>query len=313
MGKTVLTIDDIVSFSNASGYEVQLGFADSKACSPRFLDIKPINDASKTDISFCRFDDKRGKGWVKNSGAGCVIVPLSMMGDECLKPYTTYVFAEYPRLALLHLIKLHWKMEDNHFGYEEAIHPTSSIGKNVKLGRNCVIGPYVEIGDGTQIGNNTTISNAKIGRNCRIGSCVTVGGDGFGFEDEGGDVEPFPHIGGVWIGDDVRIGSSTCIDRASLGQTIIENKVKIDNLVHIAHNVKIGEASKIIAMSIIGGSTTIGKNSWIAPGSSVRDWVEIGKDSIVGLGAVVVGNIPDDTAVVGNPAKPITKTRKRYK
>lgn len=275
--------------------------------------IEPINTASNTDITFCRFEDERAEGWITATAAGCVIVPIKFENSYFLKPSTIYIFADHPRLALLNLINTYWQNQDFDDVGNTGIHPDAEIGENVKIGKFCVIGADVKIGDHTVIGNNTTIMHAKIGQRCHIGSNVTIGGEGFGFEDEGEDVLTFPHLGGVTIGDDVRVGSSTCIDRASLGDTIIEDLVKIDNLVHVAHNVFIGRASKVIAMTIIGGSTKIGQQSWIAPGSCLRDWIEIGDRALVGMGAVVTRNVEDHQAVVGNPAKPIEKTKKRYR
>lgn len=276
--------------------------------------IEPLDLARANDISFCRFEDERVAGWLKNSQAGFVFLPPSLQGKDFLPLETTYIFADHPRLAILNFINEFWtQSSDEVFDNDLDVHPNATLGKNVKIGRYCSIGSDVTIDDNSTIGNNTTIMHATIGKNCVIGSNVTIGGDGFGFEDEDNEVIAFPHLGGVIIGDCVRIGSSTCVDRASLGNTIIEDHAKIDNLVHVAHNVKIGRAAKVIAMSIIGGSTTIGKNSWVAPGASLRDWISVGDNALVGLGAVVTRNVEDGQAVVGNPARVIEKTKNRYR
>ena len=303
---------DLILFCDHQGYNLIPSRDGLTGEMTRITGVEPIDSASKLDISFCRFDDSRADRWLRKSNAGFIFITPSMENSTALKPETCYIVANYPRLALLKFVQKFWTEDDAEYS-EHAIHPTAILGKNVKIGKNCVIGANVSIGDSTIVGNNTTIKHAKIGSRCSIGSCVTIGGDGFGFEDIDGDVLNFPHLGTVEIGDDVRIGSSTCIDRASLGKTIIKDKVKIDNLVHVAHNVVVGEASKIIAMSIIGGSTKIGKNTWIAPGVSVRDWVDIGSDVLVGMGAVVTKSVPDGQAVIGNPAKSIEKSKNRYR
>lgn len=317
IGSLNIKKDELINFCNQFSYILQypqIGTALKKGQSEYIITgIEPINTASSSDITFCRFEDEFAELWIKTTKAGCVIVPKSFENASFLKPKTTYIFADYPRLALLNLINLFWHDNDMDHDVGTGIHPDAEIGENVKIGKFCVIGPDVKIGDDTVIGNNTTIMHAQIGQRCHVGSSVTIGGEGFGFEDEGDDVLNFPHLGGVIIGDDVRIGSSTCIDRASLGNTIIEDLVKIDNLVHVAHNVIIGRATKVIAMTIIGGSTKIGQKSWIAPGVSLRDWISIGDNALVGLGAVVTKNVEDDQAVIGNPAKPIEKTKKRYR
>ena len=137
---------------------------------------------------------------------------------------------------------------------------------------------------------------------------TTIGGTGFGYEkNTDGEFELFPHIGGVRIEKNVDIGANTCIDRGTLGNTIIGAGSKIDNLVHIAHNVKIGRNCAIIAHSMIGGSTVINDNCWVAPSACVRDGISIGSNSIIGLGSVVVKPIPDNEVWAGNPARKFEK------
>ena len=311
IGRLSVNAEELIDFCNRYGFSVRPA-ENSPEPMVSLTGIEPINSAAACDISFCRFEDERADQWISSSNAGCVIVPLTYKNSSVLRAETVYVFAEHPRLALLNFINTFWSGDDD-FVPEDGIHPDAKIGENVRIGKFCVIGADVEIGDHSVIGNNTTIMHARIGQHCHIGSSVTIGGEGYGFEDEDEDVLTFPHLGGVHIGNHVRIGSSTCVDRASLGNTIIEDKVKIDNLVHIAHNVVIGRAAKVVAMTIVGGSTKIGQNSWIAPGVSLRDWIDIGDNALVGMGAVVTRNVEDNTAVVGNPAKPIEKTKKRYR
>ena len=116
-------------------------------------------------------------------------------------------------------------------------------------------------------------------------------------------LEKFPHIGTVIIEDDVEIGSNTCIDRGTLGDTIIGEGVRIDNLVHISHNVEIGRHSAVIANAMVGGGTKIGELSWVAPSSSVRDRLEIGDNSVIGLASVVTKDISPNKTVMGSPAR----------
>lgn len=180
----------------------------------------------------------------------------------------------------------------------------SIIGKNVSIGANSVIGKC-EIGDDTIIGANVTIyDRCIIKKRVKINSGTVIGADGFGYHKlDDGTLLKFPHIGSVLIEDDVEIGANTCIDRATLGLTHLKKGVKIDNLVHIAHNVIIGENSTIIALSMIGGSTRIGDNTWIAPSVALRDGLIIGADCMIGMGSIVTKNVPDGETWLGNPAK----------
>ncbi len=111
----------------------------------------------------------------------------------------------------------------------------------------------------------------------------------------------------------MEIGSCTCIDRGSIGDTEIGDDCKIDNLIHIAHNVHMGRRCKVIALAIIGGSVVLGDDTWVAPAAAIRDWRKVGKNAVIGIGAVVTKDIPEGETVVGNPAKPIATTQHRYK
>jgi len=146
--------------------------------------------------------------------------------------------------------------------------------------------------------------NVKIGKNVIIRPGTVIGGKAVGFyAGEKDEFVAFPQIGGVIIEDDVEIGCNTCIDRGAVGDTVIGQGSKIDNLVHIAHNVKIGRECFVVALSGIGGSAKIGDYTWIGFQSCVRDWVNVGKRVIVGMCSAVVNDVPNDAIVTGVPAK----------
>lgn len=177
------------------------------------------------------------------------------------------------------------------------IHPTSVVDEGC------------EIGLGTKIWHFSHImSGCKLGENCNIGANCTIGGVGFGYEkDETGDYELIPHIENVIIKDNVEIGNNTTIDRAVMGSTVLEENVKVDNLVHIAHGVKIGRNSMIIANAMIAGSVELGENVWIAPSSSIINGVSIGKNTIIGMGTVILKQVGEKDVMIGNPGRSIKK------
>ena len=189
------------------------------------------------------------------------------------------------------------------------IHPSSSISSNVKIGHNVVIENNVVIEEFTIIGSNTVIlKNTKIGKRVKIGCNNTIGGTGFGYEkNENNKYELIPHIGNVIIEDDVEIGNNTTIDKAVIGSTFIRKNSKVDNLVHIAHGVEIGENSLIIANSMIAGSVKIGKNVWVAPSVSILNKKTIKDNSVIGMGAVVLRDVENNEVIVGNPGKLLKK------
>jgi UDP-3-O-[3-hydroxymyristoyl] glucosamine N-acyltransferase LpxD len=183
------------------------------------------------------------------------------------------------------------------------IHPTARIGRNVVLGRG------VRIGAGTVIYHNAVIGDeVSIGQRCVIKSCAVVGEEGFGFErDTLGKAVRLPHIGTVLIGDEVEVGSLTTICRGTIGDTILRNGCKIDDHVHVSHNVDVGEDAFVIACAEVSGGVKIGPRAWIAPNASILNQLSIGADAIVGLGGVVVKSVPDGAVVAGNPAKPFLR------
>lgn len=159
---------------------------------------------------------------------------------------------------------------------ETFIHPNAIIGKNTTIHK----GTYID--DGVIIGDN-----------------CTIGGVGFGYEDN----EQIPHKGNVILKSGVHIGNNTCIDRAVIGSTFIDEETKIDNLVHIAHGCSIGKNSKIIAGAVLCGSVRVGNNVWIAPNASIRQGLTIGDNAVIGLGSVVVKDVSEGKTVKGNPAR----------
>lgn len=137
----------------------------------------------------------------------------------------------------------------------------------------------------------------------RTGQHVVIGGEGFGFYKG----QRVPHIGGVTIGQDVEIGSGTCIDRGTLGDTIIGDRTKIDNLVHLAHNCVIGKDCMIVAHATICGSVIIEDGVWVGAGATILQKLRIGKGAVIGAGAVVTKDVPAGATVVGNPARILSK------
>jgi acetyltransferase-like isoleucine patch superfamily enzyme len=169
----------------------------------------------------------------------------------------------------------------------------------------------ISIGERTWMGGHVVLANCVIGDDCTIWHNVTIGGDGFSFEvdERNGNVVKLPHFGRVIIGDRVEIQSGTQIARGSLGDTIIEDDVKIDQLVHIAHNCHVKKGTLIPAGAMLAGSVTVGEYSWIAPETAIMNGATLGRCSMTGLGAVVTKDVGDNELVIGVPAR---KLRDRF-
>ena len=264
-------------------------------------------DKLQSSIHSITWCNDKNLHYLSNFDSTNVVIINQTISDE-LKSSLNCIISDNPRRTFQEILSKHFvKPRKNSISpsanIESPLGLNPFIGSNVVIEENCVIGNNVSILHNTVILNGTVI-----GDNVSIGSNNTVGGIGFGYEkNEQGEFEIIPHLGNVIIGNNVDIGNNTCIDRAVLGSTIINDNVKVDNLVHIAHGVEIGSNSVIIANAMIAGSVNIGRDSWIAPSSSVLNKLEVGDNSLVGLGAVVLKNVESNSIVAGNPAKFIRK------
>jgi UDP-3-O-[3-hydroxymyristoyl] glucosamine N-acyltransferase len=193
------------------------------------------------------------------------------------------------------------------------------IGENAQIGNNVKIYPQVYVGDNVVIGDNTTIfagvklySETVIGKNCIIHSGTVIGSDGFRFNPEN-EVKKVPQIGNVLIEDDVEIGANCAIDRATLGSTILRKGVKFDNLIHIAHNVEIGENTYFAAHGVVAGSTKIGKNCMFSGQVGIVGHLNVADNTIITAQSGISKSITKKGEVyMGSPAFDANKYRKAY-
>lgn len=190
------------------------------------------------------------------------------------------------------------------------ISPEVKLGKNVRIGHNCTLDGDITIGENTVIWNNVVIVNrVRIGRDCFIQSGTIIGHDDYAYtEDADHRKRMIKHYGGVVIGDDVWLGKNVCINRGTIDDTVLEDGVKIDDLCQISHNCILKEDAALAYPCSLGGSTYVGRNGYIS-GAIVRNQCTIGDNAFVGMGAVVVKDVPPGETVVGNPARPLVRKR----
>ena len=190
------------------------------------------------------------------------------------------------------------------------VEKSSTIGKDVYIGPHCYIGNNVKIGDKTKILANVCIyGKTQIGSNSVILSNTTIGSEGFSFYFDADEFFHFPHLGSVLIGDNVWIGSNCTVEKSQIDQTIIEDHVKIDDIVHVGHNSIVKKDTQITAGSVISGRAKIGKGCWIAPNSVIDAGCEIGDGCIVGTASLVMSNFPKNSVIAGSPARLLKKTK----
>lgn len=255
--------------------------------------VASLNHVATSDLTFCNVLPEKINGGVFITSDDSAHTATNSNG---------LIIVENPRLEFIKALSfLNIKIGFSSWELPADIHPTATIGQNVVIEKGCVVGPN------TTIEHNVVLhAGTRVGEGSRIRSCSSVGGDGFGFERlEDGTPLRFPHLGGVVIGDNVEIGALNSVARGTLSDTIIEDGVKTDNLVHIAHNCQIGAGCLITACAELSGGVHLGENVWVGPNSSFMQKLVIGAGAVVGLGAVVTKNVEENTVVAGSPAKKV--------
>ncbi len=267
--------------------------------------------------------------YIYTTQATAVLVSSDFVPEKPIS--TTLIKTDNVLVAFAKLLEFYQSTQKAKSGISEraAIDSTVQMGENVyighfavieegaKIGNNVAIYPNTYIGSQAVIGDNTTIyagvniySQSVIGAHCTIHSGAVIGADGFGFAPEGEEYVKIPQIGNVVIEDGVEIGANTCIDRATLGSTIIRKNVKLDNLVQVAHNVEIGESTAFASQVGVSGSTKIGRNCIFAGQVGVAGHLKIGDKVIIGAQSGVSKGIGDNQIMLGSPAVPVVEEKK---
>ena len=291
--------------------------------------VSSFDDACSHDITFAI--ESKYLSDLQQTKAGVIIVPDTFKFDQDHCRNIIVLKTDNPKASFFKLVSLFHpekiKLPCIHnnadigyhvkFGKNPIVESNVFIGDNVKIGDNVHLMPGVYVGDNVFIGDNTLIKpnvtlmeKTRIGNNVIIHSGTVIGSDGFGFTQDAGTHEKIIHTGYVHIGNHVEIGACNTIDRGTLGMTIIGNGVKTDNLVHIAHNVKVGDNTLIVAQVGIAGSTRLGKNVIIAGKAGITGHVTIGDNCIVGPFAGVYSDVPENEIVSGIPHMPHGQWRK---
>ena len=272
--------------------------------SKKFSNLKPIGRENKDSIIWV--SDKYDLSEVIKKTKSNIIICKYNYAHFIIDKKKTFITTENPRLLFSKIIKKFFSVNIIPSIHNTAIIETDTIGKDCFIGANTVIGKSI-IGKKCNIMPNVTIyDNVEIGDYTTVHSGSCLGVDGFGYErNKDGILEKIEHVAGLTIGTNVEIGSNTSIGRGCLSNTIIGNNVKINNNVHIAHNTIIGKNSIVMANVTICGSVTIDECVHLAPGSTIRNGLSIGKKSQLGLGAVLTKNMPPKEIWAGIPAKKI--------
>lgn len=284
--------------------------------------VNSLEEASPTQLSFVA--SQKAVASAKSSQAGCLLVPTGFDRPDGV----TVIRVDDPRAAFARMIAvLHPARKETPGTHSTAIvAPTARIGEGSYIGAyvtigeyarvadgctvhsGCHIGEYAEIGEGCLLHPNVTLyPHVRVGRRVILHAGCVIGADGFGFAFSGGRYEKFPQIGSVEIADDVEIGANTCIDRAALGVTRIGEGTKLDNLVHIGHNCRVGKHVVIAAQAGFSGGVNVGDNAVIGGQVGVGEKASIVSRAIIGGQAGVLSGKTMRTTepVWGTPVQPV--------
>jgi UDP-3-O-[3-hydroxymyristoyl] glucosamine N-acyltransferase len=273
------------------------------ATDPEITGVAPLDRASANELSFVAHP--KYLPYLADSRAGAILVTESLIPRGSTQLPRIVVQDVHRSLAEV-LQRFHPEE-----GLATGIHPTAVIGARAVIGDDVRVGAYCVIGDDCSLGAGcrlyahvTLYSKVAMGERCIVHSGARLGSDGFGYTFVDGKHLKVPQVGGVVIGDDVEIGANTTVDRGSVGPTEIGNGVKIDNLVHIGHNVRIGDLTIIVAQVGISGSTTIGRGVTLAGQAGLQGHITIGDGAVIGGQAGVFSDVPAGATYSGYPARP---------
>ena len=289
--------------------------------------IADVEQAKEGDLAF--IIKKRSEPLLEKTKASCAVVPLQIK-----KANIPIIKCKNPNLAFKKAAEL---VLSNTKKSSNQINKTASIAKNVKIGKDVDIGAHAVIEDGASIGDGTIIypnsyvghssslgekciiypnvticDNTKIGNEVILHPGVVIGADGFGYELTEKGHEKIPQIGRVILENNVEIGACATVDRGKIADTIIGHGTKIDNLVQIAHNVKIGKNCVIAAQCGISGSVKVGDNVMMGGQVGIADHLEIGDNAILAAQAAIMKSVLSNTIMWGKPARPFKKAKEIY-
>jgi UDP-3-O-[3-hydroxymyristoyl] glucosamine N-acyltransferase len=282
--------------------------------------IAPLDQAGPEELGFLA--QRRYLGRLAGSRARSVLVSEALAGSVGEVPGRIVV--KEPYAALPPLLALFYPEPP----IEPGIHPTAVLGRGVELGEEPYVGPYAVLEDGVTVGDRARIgAHTVVGRGAVLGhevllhphvvlypgtrlgdrvvihAGVCLGVDGFGFVSVEGEHRKVPQVGACVIGDDVEIGANTCIDRGSIGRTEVGKGTKLDNLVHLAHNVQLGKGVLLAAMAGVAGSARLGDGVMSGGQVGIAGHTEIGDGVMLGAQAGVIGDVPEGETVSGYPAR----------
>jgi len=286
------------------------------------IGVAPLETAGESDVAFV--GSKKAAAQAASTSAGCLLVPMEWPSDR----HRTVIRVPDPRTAFARAMSRFYPTQE----LSPGIHPTAVVGKDVEMGAMVYVGPHAVVGDGCRIGvassigagaivgkrvvmgegcilhpNVTVYDNVDIGRGSIVHSGAVIGADGFGYVMDRDRWHKFPQVGRVEIGDFVEIGANSCVDRAALGVTSIGEGTKLDNMVHVGHNCRIGRHVVVAAQTGFSGGVVVEDYAVIGGQVGIGDKARIESRATLGSGCGVLTSkiVRSGETVWGTPARPL--------
>jgi UDP-3-O-[3-hydroxymyristoyl] glucosamine N-acyltransferase len=283
--------------------------------------VGPLDRAGPEALSFAVSD--RYAAALRDTGAGAVLLPESLAAAPCGSRARVVVGDPYAALAAVIPVLFPPRVAEPgvdptarlgagcRLGTGVTVGPFTVLGRGVRLGDRCRVADGVSLGDGVVVGDDSVIgprvvcyAGSRIGSRVVLKAGAVIGGDGFGYLSGASGHTRIPHVGGCILEDEVEIGSNSTVDRGSVDDTVIGRGSKLDNLVHVGHNVRIGRRCLLMAGVGVAGSTRVGDGVILAGHVGVTDHLTIGAGARVAAKSAVFGDVEPGVSVSGHPARP---------
>lgn len=266
--------------------------------------LAPLGEAGEGDLTFVVDPSAYAEATANALAAGAVVLaPLTLAADAAVG---SVVLVENPRAAFALVVAEHFDRKPvPGIASTARVDPSAQVHPSAHVGEYTVIRAGVVIADGAEIRDHVVIGHdVRIGAHALIKSHAVIGEEGFGMErDAEGNNIRIPHLGSVVIDDHVEVGNFTTVCSGTISPTRVGDHTKIDDHVHVAHNCRIGRNVIITACAEISGSVVIEDDAWVGPNASVIQGVTLGRNALLGIGAVAVKSVPADEVRIGNPAR----------
>ena len=295
--------------------------------------VEQVQYAQPGQLTFIG-DERFAERWLRSNASAALVsrgVEVEPIDGKAL------IFVDNSDLAMARVLELYAPppiLPADGIDPTAVIDPSAKLGNNVRIGPHCVVGADVTLGDGCMLYSNVTIlaqsrlgdgcvvwpgavirERCAMGDRCIIHSNAVLGADGFGYRPDQRDgrtvLVRMPHIGSVRLGDDVEIGAGTCVDRGKFSATFIDNDSKLDNLVQVGHNCRIGKCVVIAGCTAVAGSVTVGDGAMIGGMAAIRDHIKIGEGARISGAAQVMRDVPAGETWAGSPAQPLKQAARQ--